>query len=75
MVIDQSVEKRLKNLRIWNIVVGLVLLVQAIMVAILTNDLSLPVTATFMTGPPGSPAKSPTASIIVDLPSYHSSSL
>ena len=53
MVIDQSIERRLGRLRIWNIAVGLVLAVQAIMIAILTNSFSLPVTATFMSGPPG----------------------
>ncbi|MFC1909416.1 heliorhodopsin HeR [Chloroflexota bacterium] len=53
MVIDQSVERRLSRLRIWNIAVGLILAVQAIMIAVLTNSFSLPVTATFMSGPPG----------------------
>jgi hypothetical protein len=53
MVGDQSIEKKLKNLRIWNISVGLVLAVQAVMIALLTNNFSLPVTATFMSGPPG----------------------
>jgi len=54
MAIDQSSERRLGRLRIWNIVVGLILAVQAILVAVLTNNFSLPVTATFMSGPPGS---------------------
>lgn len=53
MVIDESVEQRLGRLRIWNIIVGLILVVQAVMVAVLTNNFSLPVTSTFMTGPPG----------------------
>ena len=53
MVIDQSIERRLSRLRIWNIAVGLILAVQAIMIAVLTNSFSLPVTATFMSGPPG----------------------
>jgi hypothetical protein len=57
MVIDQSIEKRLGRLRIWNIAVGLILAVQAIMIAILTNGFSLPVTATFMSGPPGTAPK------------------
>ena len=54
MAIDQSSERRLGRLRIWNIVVGLILAVQAIFMAVLTNNFSLPVTATFMSGPPGS---------------------
>jgi hypothetical protein len=53
MAIDQSIERRLGQLRIWNIAVGLILAVQAIMIAVLTNSFSLPVTATFMSGPPG----------------------
>lgn len=55
MDIDQSIERRLGHLRIWNIVVGLILAMQAIMIAVLTNSFSLPVTATFMSGPPGTP--------------------
>jgi hypothetical protein len=53
MSTDQAIEMRLASLRKWNIAVGLVLAVQAVMIALLTNDFSLPVTATFMTGPPG----------------------
>jgi hypothetical protein len=53
MQVDQSTERKLGRLRIWNIAVGLILAVQAIMIAILTNSFSLPVTATFMNGPPG----------------------
>jgi len=57
MVTDQSIERRLDRLRIWNIAVGLILAVQAILMAVLTNNFSLPVTATFMTGQPGSEAE------------------
>ena len=53
MVNDQTTERKLKRLRVWNIVVGLILAVQAALIAVLTNDFSLPVTATFMNGPPG----------------------
>jgi hypothetical protein len=53
MAIDTTTELKLGRLRIWNIVVGLILAVQAVMIAILTNNFSLPVTATFMSGPPG----------------------
>jgi hypothetical protein len=56
MTIDQIAEQKLGKLRIWNIVVGLILAVQAVLMAILTNNFALPVTATFMEGPPGSPA-------------------
>jgi len=53
MATDQSIERKLSILRIWNIVVGVILEVQAITIAVLTNNFSLPVTATFMSGPPG----------------------
>ena len=53
MAVDQSIERRLNRLRIWNIAVGLILAAQAMMIAVLTNSFSLPVTATFMNGPPG----------------------
>ena len=53
MAIDQTIERKLKNLRIWNIVVGLILAVQAVMIAVLTNNFSLPVNATLISGPPG----------------------
>jgi hypothetical protein len=50
---DPTSENKIKRLRIWNIVVGLVLAVQAVMIALLTNNFSLPVTATFMNNAPG----------------------
>jgi Heliorhodopsin len=53
MQVDQSTERKLSRLRIWNIAVGLILAAQAILMAVLTNSFSLPVTATFMNGPPG----------------------
>jgi hypothetical protein len=57
MAVDQSTELRIGRLRIWNIAVGLILAVQAIAIALLTNKFSLPVTATFLTGQPGSPSE------------------
>ncbi len=53
MSAELSVERRFKQLRVWNIAVGLVLALQAILIAGLTNSFSLPVTATFIEGPPG----------------------
>ena len=50
---DLAASARYRRLRVWNIVVGLILAVQAVAIALLTNGFSLPVTATFMTGPPG----------------------
>ena len=57
MQTDPSIERRLDKLRVWNIVVGLILAVQAFLIALLTNSFSLPVTATFMDGPPGTAPK------------------
>jgi hypothetical protein len=56
MASDTVMESKFKNLRTWNLVVGLILAVQAVLMAVLTNSFSLPVTATFMEGPPGSVA-------------------
>ncbi len=41
------------RLRLANLIIGLVHLAQAIVMLILSNDFSLPVTRTFLTGPPG----------------------
>jgi hypothetical protein len=57
MAIDQATERKLGRLRHWNIWVGVILAIQAVLIAVLTNDFSLPVTATFMNGPPGTPAE------------------
>jgi Heliorhodopsin len=51
--VPANLEARLRNLRWWNIGVGLVLAVQAVIIALLTNDFALPVVATWMAGPPG----------------------
>jgi len=53
MVDEPSIERQLKQLRTWNLVVGVILAVQAILIAGLTNSFALPVTATFMTNAPG----------------------
>jgi hypothetical protein len=41
------------SLRTYNLIIGLVHLVQAIVLVVLTNDFTLPVTRSFLTGPPG----------------------
>jgi hypothetical protein len=53
--VTPELERRLRRLRIWNIAVGAVLAVEAVAIALLTNDFSLPVTANWMSGPPGTP--------------------
>ena len=50
---DQT--RRLGRLRVWNLGVGIVLAVEAIAIALLTNGFTLPVTANYMSGPPGTP--------------------
>ncbi len=57
MTDDLTDASQFRRLRWWNIVVGLILAVQALAIALLTNGFSLPVTSTFMTGPPGTPAE------------------
>jgi Heliorhodopsin len=50
---------RLTGLRRYNIVVGLILLVQAVAVFALSNDFTLPVTASYLEGPPGTTPGAP----------------
>ena len=51
---------RAASLRRWNIGLGFVHAVQAVAVLALATAFALPVTATFMEGPPGTPAGAPT---------------
>ncbi len=60
-----ELEQRLGRLRGWNIIVGLILAVQAVAIALLTNGFTLPVTATYMTGPPGT---APELTTLFDVP-------
>jgi hypothetical protein len=46
---------RYRRLRWYNLFMGLVHAAQGVAVVVLSNDFSLPVTATFMEGPPGTP--------------------
>jgi len=55
--VTPELERRLGRLRFWNIGVGLVLAVEAVAIALLTNGFTLPVTSTYMSGPPGTPAE------------------
>lgn len=55
MSVAPDVEQRLRRLRWWNIVVGIILAAQAVLILVLANNFSLDVTATYMTGPPGTP--------------------
>jgi hypothetical protein len=52
---DPTIQRRLAALRWWNIVIGLILAAQAVVMGVLMKDFSIEVVATYMTGPPGSP--------------------
>ncbi len=52
-VTAQDIEPRFRRLRWWNAGVGVILAVQAVIIAILANDFAIPVIATYMSGPPG----------------------
>jgi len=53
----KDIEPRFRNLRWWNICVGVVLAVEAVVMAVMANNFRLPVTGAFMQGPPGSEAE------------------
>ncbi|MBN2405926.1 MAG: heliorhodopsin HeR [Coriobacteriia bacterium] len=52
-------DRRFKRLRLYNVIMGLFHAGQGIAIVALSNDFKLPVTATFMQGPPGSPLTAP----------------
>ncbi len=56
---NKLTDAQIKPLRTWNIAAGLVHLASLIAVVTLSNNFSLPVTATYMTGPPGSTFTNP----------------
>lgn len=53
---EPCLQTRLDRLRWWNLGVGLILAVEAVVLAVLANNFRLPVTATYLQGPPGSPS-------------------
>lgn len=48
-----------KRLRTWNIVAGCVHLLQMILILVLSNDFTLPITASYLEGPPGTTPADP----------------
>jgi hypothetical protein len=56
----------LKRLRLYNALVGIVHLIQATLVFVLSNDFTLPITASFLAGPPGTALSEP--EILWDVP-------
>ena len=58
-IMTKLTDLQIKPLRTWNIGAGLLHLASLIAVLALSNNFSLPVTATYMTGPPGSTFTNP----------------
>lgn len=56
----------MNRMRLYNAIVGVVHLVQSIAIFILSNDFTLPVTASFLAGPPGTDLSAP--EVIWDVP-------
>lgn len=56
---NKITDKQIKPLRNWNIAAGLLHFASMIAVLVLSNSFSLPITATYMTGPPGTAPTSP----------------
>jgi hypothetical protein len=48
-------DAKVRRLRWWNLVVGLILAAQAVVIAVLASNFSIPIHANYMSGPPGSP--------------------
>ena len=57
---------RITSLRRWNLGLGLLHAIQAVAILALATAFALPVTASFLQGPPGTPAGAPTT--LVDVP-------
>lgn len=60
-------ERRFTRLRRYNVTMGCFHLAQGIAITLLSNSFKLPVTGTFMEGPPGSPLTTPTVLFEVPL--------
>jgi hypothetical protein len=56
---DNVVSIQLGGIRRWNIIAGFAHLAQMIAILVLANGFTLPVTATYMAGPPGTPPAEP----------------
>lgn len=56
---NKITDKQIKPLKKWNVAAGLVHFASLVAVLLLSNNFSLPVTATYMTGPPGSTFTNP----------------
>ncbi len=63
---DPAEERRIARLRPYNLIVGLVHLVQAALILVLSNDFTLPITGTFGAGEPGAGFLDP--EVLFDVP-------
>jgi hypothetical protein len=63
---DDRTSGQLSGIRRWNVIAGFAHLAQLIAILVLANDFTLPVTATYMAGPPGTPPAEPV--VLFDLP-------
>lgn len=55
----QPIPDEIRKLRIWNIVAGCAHLAQMVLILVLANDFTLPITASYLEGPPGTPPGDP----------------
>jgi Heliorhodopsin len=55
-----NTERRFGRIRLYNVVMGLFHAAQGVIVLVLANSFALPVTATYLGGPPGTPPPAPT---------------
>lgn len=63
---DPQVEERIGRLRRWNAGLGLLHALQAVAILVLATDFALPVTAAYLSGPPGSAPSDPV--VLYDAP-------
>jgi hypothetical protein len=56
---DERAATQLGGIRRWNVIAGFAHLAQLVLILVLANDFALPVTATYLEGPPGSPPADP----------------
>ncbi|MEY3734019.1 MAG: hypothetical protein RL347_1378, partial [Actinomycetota bacterium] len=56
---DEATAKQMRGLRRLNIVAGFAHLTQMILILVLATDFTLPITASYMEGPPGTPLSDP----------------
>ena len=56
----------MRSLRRWNVIVGFAHLIQGLVIVAISSDFAIPVTASYMAGPPGTALEAPV--VILDVP-------